>query len=91
MIQDPIIIETEPTQDTPPVTWEIVRMRRDQMLLLAESRYNFDSPESIQSMWREYKQVLRDIPITYADLDDLSKIVWPQMPNMDQELILSNR
>lgn len=78
-----------PDRETPPLTWEIVREKRDQMLLHAETRYNFDTPEPIKALWREYKQALRDIPTTYAD--DINSIVWPEMPNTAQQLTLSGR
>ena len=78
-----------PDRETPPMTWEIVRTKRDQMLLFAESQYNFDTPESIKVLWRDFKQALRDIPSTYAD--DINAIVWPEIPNTQQQLTPSGR
>lgn len=78
-----------PDRETPPVTWDIIREKRDQMLLFAETRYNFDTPESIKAQWRAYKQALRDLPQTYAD--DINSLVWPEMPDTRQELTPSGR
>ena len=91
MTQDIDVVGSDPTRETPPITWEIVRQRRDQMLLHAERFYNFDSPDAVKQLWQDYKQILRDIPTTYANLADLDKIVWPELPNTAQQLTLSGR
>lgn len=77
----------------PVKTWADIRLKRDQMLLEAERGYNFDTPEEIQAVWREYKQALRDIPVTYANLEDLNLIRWPADPKdqLAQQLTLSGR
>jgi hypothetical protein len=72
------------------ITWENVRDYRDQLLLAAESNYNFDSPEHMKTLWMDYKQELRDIPTVYKDLQDLRLIQWPTLPTGHlQELQLS--
>lgn len=72
------------------LTWDMVREQRDQFILEAERCYNFDSPVSLIQLWADYKQELRDIPQTYADLDDLRLIQWPQTPTAQfQTLYLS--
>jgi hypothetical protein len=85
------ILETIGNQeDNPPKkTWADVRLQRDNALLDAERKYNFDSPEEIINAWKEYKQKLRDIPETYKDLEDLDKIEWPQLPDVSQQLTTS--
>lgn len=77
----------------PQPTWADIRRKRDQMLLEAERRYNFDTPETVQALWRAYKQQLRDLPSTYADLEDLNSIKWPEEPTGQyvQQLTLSGR
>lgn len=85
---------TENLENTPPSpTWADIRRKRDQLLLEAESRYNFDTPEEVLSLWRAYKQQLRDIPTTYADLEDLNQVEWPKDPSVQyvQQLTLSGR
>ena len=72
------------------LTWDMVREQRDQFILEAERCYNFDSPVSLIQLLADYKQELRDIPQTYADLDDLRLIQWPQTPTAQfQTLYLS--
>ena len=77
----------------PTKTWAEVRSKRDQLLLEAERGYNFDTPEEIQAVWRAYKQQLRDIPATYADLEDVNLIEWPMDPSSQfaQQLTVSGR
>jgi hypothetical protein len=70
-------------------TWDDIRTQRNDMLLHAETQYNFDSPQEFIDAWLEYKQALRDIPETYKDLEDLNQIGWPMQPNFDQQLQLS--
>ena len=90
MEQENNLISPPPAdRETPPQTWEIIREKRDQMLLFAESQYNFDTPEPIKAKCRAYKQALRDLPQTYAD--DINSVVWPEMPDTRQELTLSGR
>lgn len=73
----------------PAKTWDDIRNQRDQMLLEAERRYNFDSPTEIIEAWKTYKQQLRDLPETYKDLEDLNDIEFPQMPDFSQSLVLT--
>lgn len=84
-------ISTEIAPESPPQkTWADVRKQRDSLLIEAEREYNFDSPESLKTAWRAYKQQLRDIPDTYKDLEDLNQIVWPDQPiDHVQRLILT--
>jgi hypothetical protein len=72
------------------ITWDQVRSYRNELLIAAESCYNFDSPENMLTAWQEYKQDLRDLPNKYKDLEDLRLIEWPQRPtNYFQTLTLS--
>jgi hypothetical protein len=83
---------TDNLENSAPIpTWDDIRRKRDQMLLEAERKYNFDTPEEIQAAWRSYKQELRDLPVTYADLQDLNLIEWPSYPSFIQQLTLSGR
>jgi hypothetical protein len=91
MTQEIDVIGIEPTRETPKITWEEVRSKRDAELLHADRFYNFDTPDALKQLWVNYKQALRDIPSTYADLEDLSEIVWPERPDMTQQLTLSGR
>ncbi len=87
------IIETpdDEVEATVVVTWDTVREQRNAMLLAAERRYNFDTPEPIKAAWRAYKQELRDLPEKYADLEDLSQIEWPQLPTVQIQQLSINK
>lgn len=85
-------IESQPFDQPlgPAKTWDDVRAQRDQMLDWAETQYNFDSPDHIIEAWKAWKQELRDIPLKYKDLEDLTQIEWPPIPNVQiQQLNLS--
>jgi hypothetical protein len=85
-------IENEENLELPilEVTWDMVREHRDQLLLAAESGYNFDTPDSVKQLWLDYKQELRDIPTKFKDLEDLNLVEWPAAPTGHlQELYLS--
>lgn len=80
------VIEDEIDPNLPPLSWDTIRMQRDDMLLSVERMYCFDSPDEIKQAYRDYKQKLRDLPDTYKDLKNLYKIEWPELPNFSQNL-----
>lgn len=85
-------IENEPLveQEINVITWDQIRAYRNELLLAAETFYNFDCPQEMLTAWQAYKQELRNIPDTYKDLEDLRLIQWPQHPtNYLQTLELS--
>jgi hypothetical protein len=73
------------------VTWIDVRNHRDELLLQAETFYNFDSPASMRLLWTDYKQLLRDIPSVNSELSDLRLIQWPQLPTEHLQLLYLSR
>ena len=44
------------------VTWDYVRKQRDYELKKSDGRWTTDMPESLQNQWKEYRQLLRDLP-----------------------------
>lgn len=58
----------------------MLRIRRDE--LLAESDYTQmpDVTLSSQDLWDNYRQALRDLPQTYANITSLDEVEWPQPP-----------
>lgn len=61
-----------------PSTWEGVRLKRD--LLLKNSDWTMITGATVdQREWSQYRQILRDIPQTYANVKP-EKIVWPVEP-----------
>lgn len=64
-------------EDAPTVTWEQIRAKRDQ--LIRESDWTMTSDASVdQAQWASYRQILRDLPQTYSNPED---VVWPTVPS----------
>ena len=62
-----------------PITWESIRAKRDQ--LIRESDWTMVQDASVdQSQWSAYRQILRDLPQTYAESGPES-VVWPTQPS----------
>jgi len=62
----------------PPVTWDIIRSKRDQ--LIKDSDWTMLPDATVnQTEWTEYRQILRDIPQTYDNPED---VVWPEPPSI---------
>jgi hypothetical protein len=61
------------------VTWDTIRAKRDQ--LIAESDWTMIPGATVdQAAWAAYRQVLRDLPQTYAATGPES-VVWPVEPS----------
>ena len=61
------------------VTWETIRAKRDQ--LIRDSDWTMIPGATVdQSQWAAYRQILRDIPQTYAEVGPES-VVWPLIPS----------
>jgi len=61
------------------LTWDEIRAKRDQ--LIRESDWTMLPGCTVnQHDWAVYRQILRDIPQTYKDLDP-SYIKWPEPPS----------
>jgi hypothetical protein len=62
-----------------PITWESIRAKRDQ--LIRESDWTMIPGATVdQSQWAAYRQILRDLPQTYAASGPES-VVWPTQPS----------
>ena len=59
-----------------------IRKYRDSYLFNSDWTQIPDSPLTIakKAEWTAYRQALRDIPETYADVTSLSDIIWPIKP-----------
>ena len=59
-----------------------VRFKRNAKLTRSDWTQFFDSPltDSKKAEWAFYRQALRDIPETYADVTSLDDIIWPIKP-----------
>lgn len=59
------------------VTWDTIRAKRDQ--LIRESDWTMIPGATVdQAQWAAYRQILRDLPQTYSDPED---VVWPAVPS----------
>tara|TARA_Y100000004_G_C8681931_1_gene313753 strand:+ start:203 stop:577 length:375 start_codon:yes stop_codon:yes gene_type:complete len=60
-----------------PDAWETIRQKRDQ--LIRESDWTMTPGATVdQAQWTAYRQVLRDLPQTYENAED---VVWPTVPS----------
>jgi hypothetical protein len=61
-----------------PLTWDDIRTKRDQ--LIRESDWTMVQDATVnQAAWAQYRQILRDLPQTYASVSP-DKVVWPEQP-----------
>ena len=57
--------------------WEAIRQKRDQ--LIRDSDWTMTPGATVdQAQWTAYRQVLRDLPQTYENAED---VVWPTVPS----------
>jgi len=65
----------EPADTVDP--WDAIRQKRDQ--LIRDSDWTMTPGATVdQAQWTAYRQVLRDLPQTYEDAED---VVWPTVPS----------
>ncbi len=58
--------------------WDEIRSRRNNLLYLADKEVNrLEDVGKDASVWRDYRVLLRDIPQTYSDPDN---VIWPDKP-----------
>lgn len=61
------------------VTWDVIRSKRDR--LIRNSDWTMTADASVdQAQWAAYRQILRDLPQTYAATGPES-VVWPVAPS----------
>ena len=59
------------------VTWDTIRAKRDQ--LIRDSDWTVIPGATVdQAQWSAYRQILRDLPQTYSNPED---VVWPTVPS----------
>jgi|TARA_B100000085_G_scaffold283080_1_gene312928 hypothetical protein len=57
--------------------WQAIRQKRD--VLIRESDWTMTPGATVdQAQWTAYRQVLRDLPQTYENAED---VVWPTVPS----------
>jgi len=64
--------------ETSPLTWDDIRAKRDQLILASD--YTMIPGATVdQAQWSAYRQILRDLPQTYANFGP-EKVIWPEPP-----------
>jgi len=64
--------------DEPPLTWDDIRAKRDQLILASDWTMTPGATVD-QAQWASYRQILRDLPQTFA-LTGPESVIWPQPP-----------
>lgn len=66
-------------EEKPPIipTWDMIRLTRNKLLQISDYTQLPDFPEAKKAEWATYRQVLRDIPQTYATPEE---VIWPTKP-----------
>lgn len=66
----------EPAKDNK-ITWDTIRSKRNQ--LIRDTDWTMIPDATIdQAQWAAYRQILRDLPQTYDNPED---VVWPAQPS----------
>ena len=66
-----------PDPASPSDPWQAIRRKRD--ALIRESDWTMTPGATVdQAQWTAYRQVLRDLPQTYENAED---VVWPTVPS----------
>lgn len=61
------------------VTWDTIRAKRDQLIL--DSDWTMTPGATVdQAQWAAYRQILRDLPQTFAESGPES-VIWPTAPS----------
>jgi len=62
-----------------PVTWDSIRAKRDQ--IIRDTDWTMTPDASVdQAQWAAYRQILRDLPQTFAKTGPES-VIWPTEPS----------
>ena len=65
--------------ETEAITWDTIRAKRDQLIL--ESDWTMTPGSTVdQAQWSAYRQILRDLPQTFAATGPES-VIWPTAPS----------
>ena len=72
------------TWKQPWMTWETITQLRNDRLDATDSKVASDSPDSVKQPWIEFRQKLRDIPVTWkkgeADEFPAHMVKFPEEP-----------
>ena len=69
-----------------PTSWDDVRNNRNALLAESDWTQLVDAQASLteeqKQEWNAYRQALRDMPATYADIEHVALITWPADPTV---------
>ena len=69
-----------------PTSWDDVRINRNALLAESDWTQLTDAQASLteeqKQEWSAYRQALRDMPSTYADIEHVALINWPADPTV---------
>jgi hypothetical protein len=76
------IIDGQPVQQNISV-WDSARNIRNSMLAECDWTQSSDAPltDAKKIQWQDYRQALRDLPSTQADVSSIDEIVFPNAPD----------
>lgn len=64
-----------------PVTWDSIRAKRDQ--IIRDTDWTMTPGATVdQGAWASYRQILRDLPQTFAKTGPES-VIWPEQPTTE--------
>jgi hypothetical protein len=65
------------------IDWEKIRRKRDDLLVRTDWTQMPDSPLTTakKAEWATYRQALRDMPTSNANVTDKSEVTWPSKPS----------
>jgi hypothetical protein len=58
----------------------MLRIKRDELLAQSDYTQMPDVPLSNKDLWDNYRQQLRDLPETHANITSLDEVTWPTPP-----------
>ena len=72
-----------------PISWDDVRTNRNALLAESDWTQLADAQTSLteeqKQEWNVYRQALRDMPATYADIEHVALITWPADPTVPSD------
>ena len=72
-----------------PTSWDDVRINRNALLAESDWTQLTDAQASLteeqKQEWNTYRQALRDMPSTYADIEHVALINWPADPTVQND------
>lgn len=78
-VQDIPVPEPIPEPEPEPLTWDSIRDERNRLLFRSDWTQLADAPltQEQKNAWTAYRKTLRDVPSSFATLEE---VVWPTAP-----------